>query len=684
MAGLSSPDQRQFTGTDLLVHGRAKEVVDPRWHVPIEDPIARAISLGNELAGVKAAQGGGEVLASLERKKRSSFDLSRQTALRTRFGAGRAEVNTVGGIKLDTADLGTDKAIVEANSKSAERVIGQVSSVLNYTEILLESKKTGKAPDVILAERKINGATWDNLRNAALDAMLDSDAVRELVPDLSSQLPSRYWERDFIEQALASDPALHSKIAEKMIAIEARTREFTSSTTDGELVMHQETSKISRAAMETSAREAVDKMVAAGLVIPDADVQAQAIQKMLETGTNPDQIPAQILTAVRAQQLAARPDMAIVESYYVAKQKYDALLPRMKGIKGLPAAAQVRLQAEFDKADADFTAIETSFSSLSDPTASEQSLIALNGLLSTKSENGIYASPIAQDLAGGVAARKRMTESEQAYKKKAIAGREREGNARSQRLAEESDVIADMESILSEAIGDVLSERLAEMKRLDAVAQQKRAEQLEETGNKDQAMAVKKVGGIMESKWSSLDPVKRTRMIDRDRIGSDVRRLAYEGQDGLRALIREDLVSGGIVMIDGKGVTVAKATPEEHKRIDELVESVYQQEGHAYAKRLFADFVEARSIGDSRSKDIVLSGKLNDLGLKDHEWGLLAKNFEGMIDPKVVNSPEGKRLMEQMQKEGIDLKGNAIGFLAMLLFMLGGAINATASAVKKP
>ncbi len=680
MAGPSSPDQKPFSGVDALAHGRAKEIGTVTVKTGETDTFSQSITLGQELAGIKASQGGGEVIASLERTKRRSFDLSRQTALRTRFGAGRAELNTRGGIKINTEGLDSaDRAYVDANSRSAERVIGQVSSVLNYTEILLESQRSGKTPDAILAERKIKGTTWADLRKTALGAIIDTDAIRGLVPDLD-KLSDLTEQQRFIEEALAKDPTFHSKLADRMIAIEARTREFTSSAADGELSVHQEISKASKEAIATAARDAVDKMVAAGFAIPDVDVQLQTIQKMLETGTNPDQIPAQILTAVRAQQLGARPDMAIVEGFYAAKAKYDALLPRMKGIKSLPAAAQVRLQDEFDKADIALTAAETKYTGLSDPVVSEQNLIALNGLLSAKSENGIYSSPIAQDLAGGVSARKRMSESEQAYKKKAIVGREKESDARSQRLAEESAVISDMESVLSDAITDVLSERLDEMKRLDVVAQQKRVEELEEVGNKDQAEAVKKVGTAMESNWSSLNQKDRKRKIDRDKIGSDVRVLAYRGQEGVKSLIRRDMVSGGQVMLDGAMVTVNTMTPDQLKKFDELVDSVYQQEGYAYAKRLFADFVEARQLG-GRAKNTDFVGNLKSLGLKDHEWGLLAKNFEGMISPQDLNSPDAARLMEEMKKQGIDTRKG--GFLTMLFLLLAGGVVLTGKGLKK-
>ncbi|MBI5045253.1 MAG: hypothetical protein HZC02_04965 [Candidatus Levybacteria bacterium] len=682
MAGPSSPDQRPISGADMLVHGRTKEIGTVTVAAGVEDPTAKAIQRGNELAAIKAERGGGEVLAGLESQKRRSFDLSRQTALRTRFGAGRAEVGDGGKIVLNKDGLGVDAASVESNSKSAERVIGQVSSVLNYTEVILEAQKTGKTPEAVMKDKKIKKPEWSDLRSSALNAIIDTDAIRSLMPDLD-QLSDKAEQLKFIENALAKDPAFHSKIAEKMIAAEARTREFTSAASDGELDVHQETSKASKEAMAASARDAVDKMVTAGLSIPDADAQAQAIQKMLETGTNPDQITAQILAAVRSQQMAARPDMAIVENFYVAKAKYDALLPRMKGIKSLPATAQTRLQDEFDKADAALTTTETQFTSLADPVASEQALVALNGLLSAKSENGIYNSPIAQDLAGGVAARKRLTESEQAYKKKAASGREKESDARAQRLAEESDVITDMESILSESIGEVLSDRLQEMRSLDVLRRQKDEQALEETGKKDEAEALKKLGTAVESNWSKLDMKDRKRTIDRAQIGADVRILAYKGQEGLRNLIRRDLVKGGQFSLDGALVDVNTMTPEQTEKMEALIDSVLQQEGQNYARRLFADFIEARQLGNSRSKDIELTGTLKNLGLKDHEWDLLAKNFEGMITPHSQSSG-GAELMAQLQKEGIDIKGKGGSFLLSLLFMLLGTVGvASAAAFKK-
>lgn len=237
---------------------------------------------------------------------------------------------------------------------------------------------------------------------------------------------------------------------------------------------------------------------------------------------------------------------------------------------------------------------------------------------------------------------------------------------RGNRLEKEGELVGKLGDIIPEAISEVLIERYS---KVQEVAKEQRQKETDES--------LLKLTQKMDKNWIKYDRESRERIVDAEKIGEDVRFLAYQGEKGVDSLLMRDLELGlkdeqGNPLqdkdgndVDWKNVDLTQLSVNDKALFDRAKEKY----GEAYKKKLLSDFGIARA-----TEKKWLKGVDKDLRLKGFEWTLLNQNFGDKLEKDVSKLPGGEGMLKQLKDSGVDKQKDKAGWLMALLLLLGVTI----------
>lgn len=268
-----------------------------------------------------------------------------------------------------------------------------------------------------------------------------------------------------------------------------------------------------------------------------------------------------------------------------------------------------------------------------------------------------------------------------------------------ERLSAESRVLGKLERVWVESLAEFMEGRYDEMVEVEQKRLAKEAEDTKKTQGEEQAKMVEKLAKAERTNWIELDSIDRSKKLHHDKIGEDMRFLAYAGskEEGVKHLILRDTLcdSAGNITVDKLGpdgkpqvdpvsgniikeslswedISLSRLSEQQKKILDGL----YTAQGSGYSKKLFADYYLARSCITDRTLGIKIFGRnlferpIGDMALKDHEWVMLQKQFGTDIDAGLKESKGAQDIMDKMKKEGL-IPGFKLKWLLYLLIILG-------------
>lgn len=697
MSSLPTPEEpRVFKATDALLLSPDVDSVRRLSSRSVERALEDSFTVAQELAQVKKETGSGhEVMERLDAYHAPSFGLNDQESLLMHFGGERAQKGR-GGVTVDTDGLGDyEKSLVKTNHEEAERAIGNVSKVINYLDVLqmkIANPTINEAE--VLKEKGFppSKRDWDVVRANGLAELMKDPSVGILFPELRS-LPADQVAL-LLERTLASDPKLLAKINKRMKDISTRSRELTHVEIDPELQrLNSERTRIT-----TEQQEVLDhisnKFIEIGHTLtPD---QKNEILRRVNLGDRPDMILRDIRnsTLVEANigdrftdivdyqhllQQVIPEKKAYLNEYATYDRRSNAYNPR----HGADPAEVSRIATELGNATAAKAAFETAVRTDADLANQFQKFADFSNFLSLSREGGTLTGPLFQEIQRLGTFRAELKKTETAIAQKSAEAGKKEKASLHARLAEEMELVDEIDTVLGQSIKDVISDKLKELDAAELVRIDEAAKTAQENGEEGLAAALHRVAQERQKHWISYDEGSRKKNVDKDEMTRDMRTLAYQGEDGVKRLILRDLVGTGhgaiaeagtgADQIEWRSVDLETGLTDQQK---EIVEKVYATYGQQYKEKLMLDYFGSRSLGNKIGDFFGTGG----MALKDHEWRLLEQNFSGMLEERMKTSPEAQQILKQLQEKGITPNSKTKWYIFALLGLLGGAALAVVGA----
>lgn len=570
--------------------------------------------------------------------------------IEVQFGAGEAKINEKGEVEAPPDTDPDAKELFERGQKAVDMVRG-----LNvYTEIQQSLQKGEKIGDVLLKGSKEQGwptneGEWNLLADSIADYVLSTDLVKNSFSEVFDKVTDANQRRRLAEYLILNDPAISKVVQKNLEGIVARMKVLPQVEKSAELIAAENQKKTTEQTISQKRESLINRLANEG-IIPD-QTTIDDLQKILE-GTRPEEALSTKLREI-LKNSGKFPDMELFDQHMAAEARVTELESEVTRYTNNETQAKSTIaqtkQDEWKQAYEALGALKTQLQSKAPEYNSYLSLtqgikLDIQGLVSDKAQldNTI-----------------RILNTKQAEAEASGQSKLQRGN----RLAQEANLLADLENILPKSIAEVMAQRYDEMVALQAIETEQEAKKAEEAGDKTKAEAIRIVGKI-GNRWVENDPRTREQRVHKQAMATDMRTVVYEGPDGIKRLMLRELSSTPpFATVDENGNVTAAM---EWRNVDlatlndaqkKLLGEVYANQGEATRTRLFADFFTSRGFIDR------IGG---ELFLKDHELALLEKNFSGEIDNALGKSQEAKAMVASLEKRGVKV-GKGLLWLIMLL-----------------
>ncbi len=620
----------------------------------------------------KKGKSGIDVLKSAaEASKKTSFSSREATALEMNFGGGKAKEDLSDPINPKTEIDPSARAEEKVNHETARKTISELNAYLQYSDIADVSRRTNKSIDQVIADRVSRGdgsikslQEYNAAREKGLDALLASNGIREMFPDLEgSSVAER---REYIEAVLAEKVEMRNAVATRVKDIAERARNLPEVTSDEDLKNAEKAKKENEQIRDERITQLIGSIEADQVVLTDA--QKQQIKDMVSKGATPDQI----VGFIRTLTVDTVPNAAQFARYNELKTARDEAFARWE--KAKPAATVNKNAKPNPAAEAASNALLAAYNNAETALAGVQGTIDQNRtgfdrysqLSNRYSLDKTDTSGVGVRLSEIMSAQGKIRDSERIIADKQANPNKSELATRNNRLLQESALIDSLDNVFSDAAISTFEGMTnkyieAESKRLK--------EDAEKQTTKDDKAIIK----AMDTRWISFDPDTRKPSKDTNQINFDVRMLAYEGEEGIKRLLVREL---GFTLVDEHGTPIPG--PVDYRTVDlstlsdeqkKRLEAVYTKHGEALRDKLFKDMFRARSLGGKLKDRIPGTDKVN---LKKHEWELLEQNFSGKLNEALRKSEKAQRVLKNLEAQGIrpDFK---MKWLLYALLAAGGA-----------
>lgn len=604
-----------------------------------------------------------------EKSNEKNLTKRNQEDLSLKFGAGEVIKKDDGTIEVPATFKSPE---AEALYREAQAVIKDVDKVIQCSEIAAEAEKTGKSITIILIERTAKGIEgpktqreFDAQKEKALDDIINTEVIRQGFPELST-ITNPADRRKLIDETLATDLALRTKILEKMVSIAEEAKNLPEQPTNKEV----EDAKDSKTEAEASSAENLNLIRDSlkGLGIEDARAEAlrKDIEKYLKDGKSLDQV----LGYLKSEALGQLKNIPVMQEYSRAINLAEALQKRLDSFdvsKTVPAVI-TDTQSKLTVAQGVIDRFEGNPDLVTELDRYHEIIRTFNNQKdnsSSTTEGGIYLSPVAHEIDQVIKAQKAILNADKVIKGKGELNETALESWRVNRLVIESGLISKMRNVVSSSIAEVLSDRYDEMVGLEKQRMARVAEEEGKKGNAEIARGIKNVSDKMDTNWVEDNQATRKKQVHTEGLSSDVRYIAYaKKEDGLKRIVGRDSgiqmkdASGNLVDIDWKNVDI-ETLPEDVKK---TLEGVYSSTEDAYKKKLLGDFFRSQS-AISRTIFGVPIGKL---ALTQRESELLQEKYGDVFEKSVTAKAELKAKVEDLKKKGTKMNGGLLAILALL------------------
>lgn len=673
-----------------------------------------------ELRGLRLKTGGREAWRAVLDMKENETPYRHESTqqFESRFGAGEAE--------YDAANRRVSKEPTSPEKKAvydeAKRLIEDTTKVMSYLELYnakdpAATLATLQAPPA--ARPELNGLTLPQLRSQALDAIAADPAFQKLFPELGAKGVTAPQRRNMIEDTLAADPRFRARLEARMEGIYEQAQKLPELKTNPQLEADRQKYQ---GEYGTKVKQIVAELQKAGInAIPPAmtPVSEGSIRTLIDmnaSSSNPAEVFFRIVTGVDVPATLA-------------------------SVAGNPAA-----QAAFGSGD--FSAVRTAMQGIT--TEQIQALQNFRINLNTMPTPGYtpdltYMQDFVTKHAGNVAALdandlarqilddwnvsggvNNFADQQQIAKAKAMARammppagnqvvslRDAVTDASSSRvsiqgvearimsdkdrlqservrLIEETKLLSQLETAMSNAMVDVMEDRYDQMIPLEEERLAAALKTAEEAKKTELAASIKKLGEKMGSKWLGYDKINRKRAPHKDAIKKDMQRLMYatNQEEEIKRMMIEDaslakLKDSQGADVDWKNIDLttgmfdtgrkdAAGKPIFEKADLTVLNDLYTSQKDAYTQKLFKSFFATRGWAD-RSFLGMASGDPNNLGLKDHEWVLLEQQFGDQVSEALMTDKQGRATIDKLKAEGV-ITGFKLKWLLYLLLIGGGSL----------
>lgn len=665
MADPGSPDI-QFKPAEVLHFGGETTV---RMRSP---DLQRAKDKGAELRKEKANSTSAKSFFESYRNKPSERNLTGQNKedLNLEFGAGEAKRNASDGIEVPTTP--EEKSLYD----EAQAEIKNINDYIQYSEITAEAKKTGKPVATILSERAAKGlegprnqGEFDAQKQKAVDYIISTDVIQISLPDVAA-ITDQAIKRKLIEDLLAADPALRTKIVEKMVGIADRVKALPDAPESKEVTDAQDSKKDAETKITENLDMVRDRLKDLGIDDVKANALRNEVEKFIKDGKSLDQV----LGYLRSESIGQLKNVPQIQEYITAKNLEEPLQQRREKLdatRTVPSAIK-SVEDQLQIVQKTIANFEGDPALKAELVRYENTVIAFTNQKDSSSstaEGGIYLSPVAHGIDQIVKSQKAIVTADKIIKEKgALSGKARE-TWRNDRLVQESNLISEMKNVIPSSIAEVLSDRYDEMEKLEQQRMERVAKEQEDKGKKGVADGIRKVEAVKAKRWIEYDYGTRQRKVNALNLGNDIKFVAYAGEEGFKRLILRDseLVlnypAAGTPIPVWANVDLA-SLPEDIRR---TLDGVYETQKDSYKQKLFGDFYLER-------------GKDRGLTLKNHEYELLQKNFGEAFEKGVASKAEAQEIVEKLKKSGVKMNTGLLALLGLLI--VGAAVGIKKAATR--
>ncbi len=592
----------------------------------------------------------------LRRSRERYLDQTQIDNLKLIFGGGFAKREEDGSISF------SDDVPREAEATHAEAIRSMEIPLayLKYADVIKRAKVEGRRPE------DLGGLDWTSVREKAIDGIIGIDGVRDIFPELSYFGTDRQ-KRDYIEITLARDPAFAEKVNTSMTSIVEAAKSLPQAQEDPETA----TAKIKKENAEQRLNQAMMQVLteikALGFDgVDDAfmDGLKSSIESRIRTGASTEIESALHMVRDKLQH-SDKGVLKVLEIDQLDSRIKRLTDERQKANESKNTDRAQKLTQEINNSESARAKMVDSFGDVENIEAAEQKMKRIDSLTSVnKLPTGEFSSQLAHELLQVSNAKKEMVEADEVIVARESEAGERMKHQVADRLIAERALIDRLESIMPDALSDILDERYAEMlvrenKRLDMIDRENKEELDEKT-----AAYLKWVDHAIKTKWIE-NATSRKKIIHKDQIGKDILRATYHGDEGIQRMILRDLNLG----IDWQHIDLETGLTDEQKHIFSEAMNRYKQ---SYQEKLFSSFFEARTRRDE--KIMKESGRGGKLSLKEHEWQLLQKNFGSQLESGLNASKEGKAVLDALASRGITKESSRGDWIKYLLAALGGGL----------
>lgn len=630
---------------------RAKKDISPSVSNP---DIQAAVKRGQELRKIEQdGLTGRALLESARQAWETTFDGKQKDGLQLKFGGGLAKDIGGGRIGLDPADIAKnpDAGIMFDSAKAA---VDGATNMLTYTEVqALASQKGISALDAYrqkMGNNALQPADWDRIRNPALKQLENSQVVRQALPELFDTTVPNAERQAYLEAALASNPKLKEAIASKLTTAleQAKTLPEVSNPAFDQLNIDQ---KLIDAQITQKYDGLRSVLVSNGFQegeLVDPTTRAD-IEAAIKSGQPESVIRAKMQNAaIKSQTWGDLPKFVALD---VAKAEVERVTQELKSAKP-GSVLETKLEASLINAEKNVGTAETALSGngkneylrytkLKDLFAQQGGATGKGGDVNQELMSLVTSGKEFKQKSDEIALK--QPDHDKLVKEKMV-----------DRLRQESNITAGLENLLEDALSDVLESEYDEVIPL-------RQQELQAQAETMKSGVGKKITEAMGKNWIEYNQKDRKKEVHKDKIGADVRMLAYKGNEGVQRLLLRDLGEANWETIDLS--TLATVNPKMQEQLAEA-NTTYAD---VYRDRLMTDFFAARGIWEK-------AGLIGKLHLKDHEWEQLERNFGEQMTESLNKSKHGKEALDRLKAAGFEPKGKKKWLLYILAMLGAGAI----------
>ncbi len=672
-----------------------------------------------ELRNARLTSGGREAFkACLNlREEETPYRPDSNAQFMSRFGAGEA--------RYDASSRTVTREPVSPEKKAvydeAKRLIQESTQVMTYLEVLGSADANATFTALKQARPELaNVASVRALRDAALDSIARDGTFQRMFPELFARGAgtNATARRAIIEDTLARDPRFMSRLSARMETIYESAQKLSEVTANPQLEAARQASQTE---YDGKAKQVADALRKAGVnTLPPANaaVSEASVKALIDANgaqANPAEAIIQAITGVDVN--AALRAVAANPAAQAALQNgdFDAIRQALPAMTTEQVQALQNFRINLDNttlpnvgADAVVTAFLTgkggSVVALDANDLARQILDTWNVANNT---NG-FANPgevarakayarviLNQNNGSATLLRDTLTDADTANKKLKTAESNLKNDPEAMRsdrmrLVEETKLLHQLESVLGNALVDVMEDRYDQMIPLEEERIAKAAKQAEEAKKDELARRIRQLGQTKSRRWVEYNRNQRRKSVHRDHIQADMQDIIYASnqEEQIKQMLMRDSGYAITVFKDANGQeqtiaqgmridlltgTVRNAQNQELGKADlSTLNELYKSEKDSYVQKLFGDYFASRRFYDRSINMLGMSGSTG-MGIRDHEWVLLEQQYGNQVTEALAQDQQGRAVIDRLKSEGViaDFK---LKWLLYLLFMAGGAV----------